>query len=70
MEDTRTAQASLGMLNLFLSASGLILFALGSYMSLQAGSQTAMLYPGQYFFVSGILVSFVGIISILRRNDF
>ncbi|MDA4112365.1 MAG: hypothetical protein OK439_07480 [Thaumarchaeota archaeon] len=70
MEESRTAQTSIGKLNLFLTGGGLLFFVIGSYMSLASISQSELLFPGQYFFGTGIILSFVGIISIFRRNDF
>jgi len=57
-------------LNLFLAGGGLIFFTIGSYMSLAFSSQAVLLYPGQYFFIFGIVLSFVGIISIFLKMDF
>jgi hypothetical protein len=70
LQETQSAQTSLGIRNLFLSLSGLVLFILGGYMSFASSEEAAFLYPGQYFLVGGVLLSFIGIISIFRRNDF
>ena len=57
------------MAYLLLSLSGLLLLALGSYMSLAAPTQAAYLYPGQYFFVGGVTLSVIGMVSMLWKSD-
>jgi hypothetical protein len=70
LQQTHASETTIGIAHLFLSASGLILFVLGGYMSLASSAQAAFVYPGQYFLAGGVLLCFIGIISILRRNDF
>jgi len=67
-EISRTVPVSLGKLNLFLTSLGLFFFAIGSYMSL--GSAGILLYSGQYFFIFGIALSCLGMVSIFLKLDF
>jgi len=68
--ETSSVGRSISKLNLFLAGGGLFFFIMGSYMSLSFSSQAGLLYPGQYFFILGIVLSFIGIISIFLRTDF
>jgi len=61
---------SISKLNLFLAGGGLFFFMIGSYMSLAFSTQAVLLHPGQYFFIFGIVLSFIGIISIFLKTDF
>ncbi|HXQ93309.1 MAG TPA: hypothetical protein VN739_09920 [Nitrososphaerales archaeon] len=70
MVETSSVEHSISKLNLFLTGGGLFFFMIGSYMSLAFSSQSGLLYPGQYFFVFGIILSFIGIISIFLKTDF
>jgi hypothetical protein len=65
-----SVEHSVSKLNLFLTVGGLFFFIIGSYMSLMFSSQAGLLYPGQYFFIFGIALSFMGIISIFLKTDF
>jgi hypothetical protein len=68
--ETSSVERSISKLNLFLTGGGLFFFIIGSYISLTDSSQVGLLYPGQYFFIFGMVLSFVGIISIFLKSDF
>jgi hypothetical protein len=67
LEEQRPVQTNIGMLNLLLTSCGLMFFAIGSYTFL---SQSSLFYPGQYFFIFGIILSCMGMISIFVKLDF
>jgi len=68
--ETSSVEHSISKLNLFLTGGGLFFFMIGAYISLAFSSQAGLLYPGQYFFIFGIILSFIGIISIFLKTDF
>jgi hypothetical protein len=68
MEARRPAQNPISVLNLILTGCGLIFFSMGSYMAF--GSESPLFYPGQYFFIFGIVLSCLGMISIFVKLDF
>ena len=70
LQETQSTETSIGIGKLVLSFSGLILFIFGGYMSLSSTGNAAFLLPDQYFLGGGVLLSFIGIFSLLRRCDF
>lgn len=67
-EARRPVPNTISVLNLILAGCGLLFFGLGSYMSFSGAEP--LYYPGQYFFLFGIVLSCLGMISIFVKLDF
>jgi len=68
LEENRAVRSQISRLNMILTGSGLFFLMIGSYLSLDAAE--ALKYPGQYFFMAGIALSCLGMVSIFLRPDF
>jgi hypothetical protein len=68
LENDRTNQNPISKLNLVLTGSGLLFFLTGSYMFLETSS--GLTFPGQYFFILGLVLSCIAMITMFVKLDF
>jgi len=68
INNERSPQNQIGKSNLILWGCGMLFFALGSYLFLEP--KNSLVFTGQYFFILGIALSCIGMISIFLKHDF